>query len=263
MSTETDFSPLQAGDRKNTATGLGRQKSLTEHFVETIAGKIQAGDLQAGDKLPTEASMMREYGVSRTVVREALSRLQANGIVETRHGVGTFILDLPEQRSPFPSHSPVTLRDVICMMELRVSLETEAAALAAMRASDENFMAMRVLLDEFSRQVERREAAIETDRSFHMEIARATGNKYFEDFFQYLGNVIPRGRVNNAHVDTESLQEYLTRTNREHRVILRAIENRDPESARAAMRVHLDGSKDRLSRALSRLTEVSGAGPGV
>ena len=224
---------------------VSRQRNLVEYLVDSIFDKIQAGTLCPGDKLPTEASMMQEFAVSRTVVREALSRLKAYAVVGTRHGIGTFILDIPEQHCTTAPPSPTTLRDIILMMELRISLEIEAAALAAMRASQENIETMRTLLKEFSCQMEQRETTIVADSKFHMEIAKATGNKYFIQIFKDIGSVIPQSRI-TAQLDTKSVLEYLERTNNEHKAILMAIENKDPESARAAVRVHLCNSKDRL-----------------
>ena len=233
--------------KKDEPASPGRQRNLVEYLVDSFVGKIQSGILKPDDKLPTEACMMREHGVSRTVVREALSRLQAFGIVEKRHGIGTFVREIPEQHCTSAPPSPVTLRDVIHMMELRISLETEAAALAAMRASRENIAAMRALLEEFALLVERREPTLETDNRFHVEIAKATGNNYFVRIFEDIGNVIPQGRV-TANLGSKSVLEYLARTQNEHKTILDAIENRDPESARAAVRVHLNNSRDRLPR---------------
>jgi DNA-binding FadR family transcriptional regulator len=163
-------------------------------------------------------------------------------------------MEQPEQRFALPAHALTTLRDVILMMELRVSLETEAAALAAMRASGEHITSMRVFMEEISSLVARNQPAVEPDRRFHMEIARATGNSYFEKIFHYLGAIIPRGRVRNAHFGSESWKEYLGRINREHATILKAIENRDPESARAAVRIHLNNSKEQLLATLQKAT---------
>ena len=262
MNPKTNHSGSPVQSNANESSILSRQKNLVEYFVDTIFDKIQAGTLRPGDKLPTEASMMREFVVSRTVVREALSRLQAYGVVGTRHGVGTFILDIPEQHCTTAPPSPATLRDIIFMMELRISLETEAAALAAMRASQENIETMRTLLKEFSRQAERHEATIATDNKFHTEIAKATGNKYFIQIFKDIECVIPQSRVTNQ-LDTTSVLEYLVRTNNEHKAIFMAIENKDPESARAAVRVHLCNSRSRLPHTFEKMAQPIGVACGA
>ena len=114
-------------------TDLRRKpRSLALDVVERLTANIRSGQLAAGHKLPTEAELMAGLGVSRTVVREAISRLQAAALVETRHGVGTFVL--ANNDSPPFKVSPEqlgTLREVIALLELRIGLETEAAALAA------------------------------------------------------------------------------------------------------------------------------------
>ena len=95
--------------------------------------------LKPGDKLPTESAIMQAYGVSRTVVREALSRLQAAGVVETSHGIGTFVLEArPGQGFGIDPADIATAVDVMAVLELRISLETESAGLAAQRRSDDS-----------------------------------------------------------------------------------------------------------------------------
>ncbi len=111
-----------------------RPRSLALELVEVLGDRIRDGSLSPGDKLPTEADFMAEFGVSRTVVREAISKLQAGGLVQTRHGIGTFVIGLGEA-APFKlaPEQFATLRDVIAVLELRIGIETEAASLAAQR----------------------------------------------------------------------------------------------------------------------------------
>ena len=114
-----------------------RSLSLVQEVMNDFSAKIQRGLYLPGEKLPTEPEVMAEQGVSRTVVREAMSRLQAAGLVETRHGIGTFVL--VQENGPSFRISPDqlgTLRDVIALLEFRISVETEAAALAAIRRSE-------------------------------------------------------------------------------------------------------------------------------
>jgi len=83
-------------ENANTAPRLPRKRrSLAQELVTVLSEQIRDGQLKRGDKLPTESAIMEAHGVSRTVVREAISRLQAAGQVETRHGIGTFVLDTP------------------------------------------------------------------------------------------------------------------------------------------------------------------------
>ena len=98
---------------------------------------------------------MGEFGVSRTVVREAISKLQASGLVDTRHGIGTFVVGLGDA-APFriAPEQFATLRDVIAVLELRIGVETEAAGLAATRRTEQNLLDMRAALDAFSSAIE-------------------------------------------------------------------------------------------------------------
>ncbi len=81
-----------------------KQRSLAMTIVESIAQRVRDGAIAPGDKLPTEAAVMEEFGVSRTVVREAISKLQTSGLVETRHGIGTFVV-VRRRRGAIPGHA--------------------------------------------------------------------------------------------------------------------------------------------------------------
>ncbi len=103
-------------------------------MVAGLKDKILAGDLPAGHKLPSEAELIEEFGVSRTVVREAVTRLRAEGLVETFHGRGSFVLTVPEPTSFTVESTAIrTHQDVLDMIDFRLGIETEAAALAAAR----------------------------------------------------------------------------------------------------------------------------------
>ena len=227
-----------------------RPKGLVSEIVDSLASSIRQGELQPGDKLPTEAEIMLRFDVSRTVIRESLSRLQASGLVETRHGIGTFVLPpLQEGNFKIQAEDFATVADVISVLELRISLETEAAGLAAQRRTAENLQAMEDALKAFHDAISLDSDAVPPDFKFHMEVARSTGNRHFADLMTYLGTmIIPRTRVNTAHSAPEGRLNYLQRVNAEHESIYTAIRNQDPEAARAAMRTHLSNSRERLRR---------------
>ena len=237
--------------RKTTATVPRRGRNLALELVESIGDRIRDGRLARGEKLPTEAEIMAGYGVSRTVVREALSKLQAAGQVLTRHGIGTFVVS-PGETTPFriTAEQLATLADVIAMLELRIGLETEAAALAAQRRSDANLREMREALDEFNATVQSGRDAVAADFRFHLEIARATGNPHFAELVATLGSsMIPRARLDAPLPLSDERREFLRRVNAEHENIYDAIASHDAEAARAAMRTHLANSRERRRRA--------------
>lgn len=235
----------------NTAGGGSKAQAL----VQALGEGIRSGRIKPGDKLPGELAIMAEHGVGRSVVREALSRLQASGLVETHHGIGTFVISPPEgaQFRLNPGEFSTSL-DVLAVLELRISLETESAGLAAVRRSPAQLVAMRLALDAFEANVGEAGDTVSPDFQFHLLIAQATGNRYFSDIMSHLGTtIIPRTRINAYKVVVEHLAQYLQRVNREHEEIYEAIKRQDAESARAAMRIHLTNSRERMRKAQDAL----------
>lgn len=229
-----------------------RAKSLTDEVVTDLSARIRDGQYAPGQKLPTESEIMRDQGVSRTVVREAISRLQAAHLVETRHGIGTFVIEPPSDTTvQLDTTNILTMLDVMAVLELRISLESEAAALAAERRSEAQLRDIRQNLDQFEQHISTRSGnAVNADMAFHLAIASATGNRYFHDILSQLGHtIIPRTRVNSAALADASQVQYLQRVNREHAEIFAAIAEQNAEAARLAMRTHLANSRDRLRRA--------------
>jgi len=235
-----------------------KPRNLALDVVDTLVERVRTGALPIGAKLPTESAFMEEFGVSRTVVREALSKLQASGVVQTRHGVGTFVVGLGDASAfRIGPEQLATLRDVIAVLELRIGLETESAALAAARRTDANLKVMRQALDEFAAAVNQGLDAVAADFTFHSEIARATQNPHFADLIGALGMAaIPRARLDPANpADIERL-DYLKRVHGEHESIYDAIVSQDAEAARAAMRTHLANSRERRRRAAALVNDA-------
>lgn len=229
-----------------------RPRTLALALVEQLGARIRDGQWKLGDKLPTEATIMDEFGVSRTVVREAISKLQAAGLVQTRHGIGTFVHGTGDSADAFrvDPERLGTLRDVVALLELRIGMETEAAALAAVRRSEANLAVMREALAAFAQALEAGDDAVASDFAFHVEIARATQNAHFVALLHYLGAmIIPRARLAGGDVVDESRADYLRRVHGEHESILDAIAAQDADGARAAMRTHLANSRERRRRA--------------
>lgn len=229
-----------------------RPRTLAQGLVDALGERIRDGRLSAGDKLPTEAEVMAEFGVSRTVVREAISKLQAAGMVDTRHGIGTFVVG-PGDASAFriEPQQLATLRDVVAVLELRIGVESEAAGLAAQRRTAANLAAMRAALAAFAAAVEEGRDAVAADFQLHSEIARATQNEHFAGLMATLGaQIIPRARLEASGVIDLQRQAYLRRVNAEHESIVDAIAAKDADAARAAMRTHLANSRERRRRAV-------------
>ena len=179
-----------------------RPRGLVNEIVDSLAASIREGRMQPGEKLPTESEIMVRFDVSRTVVRESLSRLQASSLVETRHGIGTFVLAQHDAGNfKITAEDFATIDDVISVLELRISLETEAAGLAALRRTDDNLKSMEIALQAFQDSIDSDSDAVPPDFQFHMEVARSTGNRHFADLMTYLGTmIIPRTRVNTLRM---------------------------------------------------------------
>jgi DNA-binding FadR family transcriptional regulator len=227
-----------------------RRPRLAKELVDLLTEQIRSGKLRPGDKLPPESQIMKEHGVSRTVVREAISGLQAAGFVETKHGIGTFVLESPK---PFefrvaPQSIP-NVRDILAMLELRIGLESEAAALAAARRTDAQLAELRRTLDEYQAALQSGADTAGPDFQFHLRVAEATGNRYFPDVLAGFGTTtIPRTRVSLMQ-SPGGQAAYLSILGREHEQIFSAILRADPEEASRFMRTHLANSRDRFQRA--------------
>jgi GntR family transcriptional regulator, transcriptional repressor for pyruvate dehydrogenase complex len=225
--------------------------SLPAAVTRALAARIDAAELRPGDRLPTERKLMEAYGVSRTVVREAISSLRAEGLVVTRQGKGAFVTrDGARSAFRITEADVVTLQDVVRVMEVRIGLEAETAALAALRRTAAQIDQMRSTLAELEASVEASDKSVEADLRFHVLIAEATGNGYFADLLRQLGPLlIPRARVDTFRHDTAGRSAYLRRVNQEHEQILQAIAAGDADGARAAMRVHLVNGRERIRTA--------------
>ena len=220
--------------------------SLAQRVVAGLKDKIFAGDLPPGHKLPSETELVEEFGVSRTVVREAVTRLRAEGLVETFQGRGSFVLAVPEPTSFTVESAAIrSHHDVLDMIDFRLGIECEAAALAASRVDAAGEQSVRTALTEFTEAAP--EDAVEADFRFHRAVAAASGNRFYLDLLDSLGPMmimLPRTRLGDTHSITDAA--HAERILREHDAIATAVVDGDPELARAAMRLHLGNTRRRL-----------------
>jgi DNA-binding FadR family transcriptional regulator len=224
-----------------------RAGRLSECVVNYVKEQIASNVLKPGDRLPTESELTAALGVSRTVVREGISRLQGGNVVETRHGVGNFVRETG--RGPFGIDPAVTVRDALSVLELRTSLESECAGLAAQRARPRDLDTIQAALSSILTTSHAGGDSVATDLQFHISIASATGNRYFVDILMQMGSaLIPRNRIESAGVAKIESEAYFARVNLEHESIFEAIARQDADGARAAMRMHLSNSRERLRR---------------
>jgi DNA-binding FadR family transcriptional regulator len=237
---------------------LASPRSLSAEVVDRLAEQIISGKLPAGAKLPSEQEMMRGMGVSRTVVREAVAALRARGLVVTRQGAGAFV-DRDTSRQPYviDPDGLGSLNSVLDILELRMAVESEAAAIASERATNIQIKAIREAQRVFSRAISGGERAIKEDFGFHQAIALATQNKRFVEFLEFLGRlIIPRQSIRSFEGNPDSLRKYLERIEKEHEAISQAIGARSPKKAREAMRGHLLKSRERYRELASKKSSV-------
>jgi len=222
--------------------------NLCDKVVSELSEDIQIGVYQGGTKLPTEAALIERFKVSRSVIREALSRLQAANLVTTKHGVGTYVIDRAVTKLTVTGPEAFALDDALDMLSFRIEIEAGAAAQASTFRSVSGIRRIATALDNFKKGLEHGIAdALAHDVDFHLSIAQATGNRYYADLQAQLvrasGFGGGLGTQASLSSDTDS---FLRLIYSEHSSIYHAIQRGDPEEARAAMRMHLSHSRRRL-----------------
>jgi DNA-binding FadR family transcriptional regulator len=225
-------------------TKLEPRKSLSAQLVAELRELIARGTFAPGDKLPSENELIRRYAVSRTVVREAISGLRADGILVTRQGVGAFVTNQTGKRlEPF---DPEDLEAVLHMIEFRIAIETEAAAFAAERRTGDDLKELKERFAELSANSLDAKAFVLPDYNFHLAIARASHNPYFLQIEEHIGSqIIPHSKVHVLAQDIPEDLSFLRRVKVEHETIYQAIVDGDARAARTAMRTHLERSRKR------------------
>ncbi len=238
---------------------LAAAHKLSRGLFDQLAAEIKSGRLSPGARLPTEQELTRAARVSRTVVREAVAALRAEGLVVTRQGVGAFVSQTPQQ-APFriDPERLQSLEEILNVMELRLGVEIESAGLAAERAGKAQLRAIGAALEAVDRASSAGKDAVDEDLALHRAIAEATGNREFSRFLQFIGrHLIPRRTVSGLPESMGGRRAYLELIQEEHRRIYEAIRERNPQAARAAMRRHLTRSLERYRRLAEQRRQAS------
>ena len=204
--------------------GLGH--ALADHLKQRIA----EGDLGAGERVPSETELCRDFAVSRTVVREAVAQLRAEGLVETFQGRGTYVTAVVSPGGQQGSGTPPLTGTPRHVMELRLALECEAAALAARRSTEVDRGVIDRAMADLRDALARREPAIAQDFAVHAAVARASGNPLVNDILRGLGpHAVLRHRAGLAD-PTVLAPGHADLLVHEHQQICDAIARRDPEA---------------------------------
>lgn len=229
-------------ERARAGTAGGGRRSLVEELAAELRRAIREGTIAVGAKLPSEAALTQTHAVSRTVVREAIAALRSEGLVAPRQGSGVFVTPEAEApAAPFGRFDPEKLSDLVEMMEFRIGVEGEAAALAAARRAPAQEAKIAETLEALDRAAARGQATAALDLRFHMAVAEAAQNARFTAFLEMLGQgAIPRARLaRDRDMDRDVTASHYDDLAAEHRRIAEAIAAQDPEEARRAMQAHL------------------------
>ncbi|WP_371743928.1 FadR/GntR family transcriptional regulator [Mangrovicoccus sp. HB161399] len=225
-------------------------------IITDLKDKIFSGQCVAGARLPSESALTQSYSVSRTVVREAIAVLRAEGLVEARKGSGVFVLDRSDQqRQPFSDLDIDRVSSAIELLELRSAVEIRSAGLAAARRSAKQLERLIETHRTLARLVSLGEATRDADFDFHYAIAEATQNQRFVEFLSVIRQgIVPRTLLGQSAADP-TLKAPNPHLVEEHERILDAIMEGDPAAAEQAMQAHLDNSLSRY-RAFLRRSDI-------
>lgn len=212
--------------------------TLADKVTETLMDKIRSGEFAVGDQLPSESALTQRFSVSRTVIREAVSRLKAAGAVTTRQGKGTIVVGFAQPASFQIDVDEDAVKSVLHVMELRQGLEAEVAALAAERRTAKQNTAIQKALRAIENAVAAGRDGVDEDLAFHNAIADATGNPLYTSLLGFLRQCL-REAVTLGRMSEPRFGDIKTQLQEEHHAVARAIADRDVEGARAAARHHI------------------------
>lgn len=216
------------------------QKLRTQKVYEQVANHIQRqieqGVYKPGDRLPTLVEMAEMLNVGRATVREAFSALQAKGLIDIRHGEGTFVrnIDLENLQEPM-NIALLKSDDLVELLEVRKILEVGAAEMAARNRTEKDLEDMRLALDRMGAYQESEPESVDADCRFHMAVAKASGNSMLESLIQTIAPTM-QSMMNRMRAVAGPSRDLLY----QHIMIYRAIEAKQPEKARKCMYDHLE-----------------------
>lgn len=229
---------------------ITQRGNLAEIVASQLSERIDAGVYAPGDKLPSSAQLCEEFGVSRTVIREAVASLKVGGRVTARQGAGVFVSERETRPLSFEVTRIDDVRSAMQILELRLGVEIQSVALAASRRTPEALAEIARAYDFMDRlDSQDAEAEAKADFEFHLAIAKATRNPHFPRFLEAVMSEISFDLV----LKRRSLfggKAYVRKVNKEHASILAAITQGDVKAARTAMTQHLEESLARYRKLL-------------
>ena len=211
--------------------------SLSDKIIKQIRSLITTGQLKPGDKLPPERKLAEKFGIGRSVVRDAIRKLEFYGIVKTQPQSGTVIagMGIVALEGLITDVLNIEESDFSSLVETRVLLEVNAAGRAAERRTPDDIITLSTALDAYEAKIAKGDSAVEEDLLFHIKIAEASGNKVLKSLMIIITPDIVKN-FNRLNVCKDDRKERIIQ---EHRNILEHIINQDAEKAEEAMRLHL------------------------
>lgn len=231
---------------------------LADQVADALAAEVRSGRLSEGDRLPTEAALAEQFGVSRTVVREAVSRLKSLGLLDSRQGSGVYVRPAGVEPLRFEMPHVASREAVIQMVELRRALEAEVAALAAERRTPEDVQRIREAIEALHAAVAAGGNGADEDVRFHRAIAEAARNPFLIGTLQYLRQFL-HGATRVTRANEARRADFAREVAQEHARIVEAIEAGDPLRAREAAKSHMDNAIRRIEQADPAFWQQEGA----
>ena len=229
------------GNHASGAAGTG----LVDRVYREILGSIMAGEFSEGDKLPTELALTERFTASRPTIREALSRLRADGIASTRQGSGTFVKRRPDP--DLPRFTPLeTISDVQRCFDFRIVTESGAAALAATMATEADLAEIEHRFRRLDAVIAEQALGSREDFDFHLAVAKASRNQFFVSAIAQMQEQVLVSMTLMRNLSLLKSVERQKLVQVEHEVILKALQNRDATAAALAMRRHLENARERM-----------------
>jgi DNA-binding FadR family transcriptional regulator len=221
-----------------------RIHSRSDQVAEALRARIRRGIFPVGSKLPTEQAIAASFQVSRTVVREAVALLKADGLVETRRGTAARVRALNSTQDGSVS-MPRSVEGLLGFLEVRRSIEAEMAALAAERRTEAQCADIHEALLAITRSTNAASPGVEEDVNFHLSIGRATSNAYWNQFVRLFSEPM-RAAIRLTRANEARRRDFAAAVAEEHRQIYEAIRDKNPEEARMAAHRHLENAATRV-----------------
>lgn len=228
----------QVNDLKSLQLQIIKSDRLYLKVADQLNRLIEEGAIQPGQRFPSERELAEKLGVSRPTIREAMIALELSGVIEIRTGSGIYVTKQAAKSEPELNDKGIGPFEIL---EIRYIIESEACALAAARITDEQIQALREAVEEMEEEEKRSDASEKADQKFHSIIAQACQNSAIASVVEWLWDLRNESQLSTAflqRIREEGVQPSIN----EHRKILQALEQRNPEKARTAMKLHIENA---------------------